>query len=82
MYSRQPCPRKTGVGPPISLIDGKILTKIGFAALIGLIILANSLFFGRTVGKFPKRPNRELNQSIREANQSNRELNPGRREFN
>jgi hypothetical protein len=38
----------------ISLIDGKILVKAGFAAVFDRITVANSLFFQSTCPKFPK----------------------------
>jgi hypothetical protein len=56
--------------------------KSGFAAFSDRITVANSLFFRSSVGKFPKRANRELNRSNRELNRPNRELNPACREFN
>jgi hypothetical protein len=73
-------PWPTPIG--ISLIDGKILVKAGFAAVFDRITVANSLFFQSTCPKFPKRANRELNRSNRELNRSNSELNPACREFN
>jgi hypothetical protein len=39
--------------PPISLIDGKILAKIGVAAFFGLITVANSLFFKSSGAQIP-----------------------------
>jgi hypothetical protein len=68
----------SGLLHPVSLVDGKELAKTGCGPCGDRIGAAKSLRIGKSKGKFPKRPNRELNRPNRERKTPIRE-GPGKR---